>query len=107
MQARVSKWGKSLAIRLPQAAVKSLRVQAGDQVELSIKGDRLEIRAAQPRYRLADLISEITPDNQPEPMDFLRSVRKPCERHPEVGDLVWVNFNPQAGHEQRGAGGLW
>ena len=25
MQARVSKWGKSLAIRLPQAAVKSLR----------------------------------------------------------------------------------
>lgn len=21
---------------------------------------------------------------------------------PEVGDLVWVNFNPQAGHEQAG-----
>ena len=70
MQARVSKWGNSLAIRLPQAAVKSLRVHEGEQVELSIKGDRLEIRAARPRYRLADLISEITPDNQPEPMDF-------------------------------------
>jgi antitoxin MazE len=70
MQARVSKWGNSLAIRLPQAAVKSLRVHEGEQVELSIKGDRLEIRAARPRYRLADLIREITPDNQPEPMDF-------------------------------------
>jgi antitoxin component of MazEF toxin-antitoxin module len=70
MQARVSKWGNSLAIRLPQAAVKSLRVQEGEQVELSIKGDRLEIRAARPRYRLADLIGEITPDNQPDPMDF-------------------------------------
>ena len=70
MRARVSKWGNSLAIRLPQAAVKSLRVHEGEQVELSIKGDRLEIRAARPRYRLADLISEITPDNQPEPMDF-------------------------------------
>ena len=70
MQARVSKWGNSLAIRLPQAAVKSLRVQEGQQVELSIRGDRLEIRAARPRYRLADLIREITPENQPESMDF-------------------------------------
>jgi antitoxin MazE len=70
MQARVSRWGNSLAIRLPQAAVKSLRVREGEQVELSIKDDRLEIRAARPRYRLADLVSEITPDNQPEPMDF-------------------------------------
>ena len=42
----------------------------GEQVELSIKGDRLEIRATRPRYRLADLINEITPDNQPEAMDF-------------------------------------
>jgi antitoxin MazE len=70
MRARVSKWGNSLAIRLPQAAVKSLRVHEGEQVELSIKGDWLEIRAARPRYRLADLIGEITPDNQPHPMDF-------------------------------------
>ena len=70
MRARVSKWGNSLAIRLPQAAVKSLHVHEGEQVELSIKDDRLEIRAARPRYRLADLIREITPDNQPEPMDF-------------------------------------
>jgi antitoxin component of MazEF toxin-antitoxin module len=70
MHARVSKWGNSLAIRLPRAAVKSLRVHEGEQVELSIKGDRLEIRAARPRYRLADLLGEITPDNQPEAMDF-------------------------------------
>ena len=70
MRARLSKWGNSLAIRLPQAAVKSLRVHEGEQVELTIKDDRLEIRAARPRYRLDDLIRQITPDNQPEPMDF-------------------------------------
>jgi antitoxin MazE len=69
MRVRVSKWGNSLAIRLPQAAVKSLHVHEGEQVELSIKGDRLEIQAARPRYRLADLIAEITPDNQPEVID--------------------------------------
>jgi antitoxin MazE len=65
MRARVSKWGNSLAIRLPHAAVKSLRLHEGEQVELSIKDDRLEVRAAQPRYRLGDLIDEITPENQP------------------------------------------
>jgi antitoxin component of MazEF toxin-antitoxin module len=70
VRARLSKWGNSLAIRLPQAAVKSLRVHEGEQVELTIKDDRLEIRAARPRYRLDDLIRQITPDNQPEPMDF-------------------------------------
>jgi len=57
--------GNSLAIRLPHAAVKSLRLHEGEQVELSIKDDRLEVRAAQPRYRLGDLIDEITPENQP------------------------------------------
>ena len=70
MRARVSKWGNSLAIRLPQAAVRSLRAHEGEQVELSIRGDRLEIRAARPRYPLAGLLHEITPDNQPGAMDF-------------------------------------
>ena len=70
MRARVSRWGNSLAIRLPQAAVRSLHVHEGEQVELAIKDDRLEIRAALPRYRLADLLDEITPDNQPEAIDL-------------------------------------
>ena len=69
MRAKVSKWGNSLAIRLPQAAVKSLHVHEGEQIELAIKGDRVELRSARPRYRLEDLIGQITPDNQPEPID--------------------------------------
>jgi antitoxin MazE len=69
MRAKVSRWGNSLAIRLPQAAVKSLNVQEGEQIELAIKGDRVELRSARPRYRLEELIGQITPDNQPEPID--------------------------------------
>lgn len=69
MRAKVSKWGNSLAIRLPQAAVKSLHVREGEQIELAIKGDCVELRSARPRYRLEQLIDEITPDNQPEPID--------------------------------------
>lgn len=69
MRAKVSKWGNSLAIRLPQAAVKSLHVREGEQIELAIKGDCVELRSARPRYRLEQLIDEMTPDNQPEPID--------------------------------------
>jgi antitoxin MazE len=69
VRARVSRWGNSLAIRLPQAAVKSLNVHEGEQIELAIKGDRVELRSARPRYRLEELIGQITPDNQPEPID--------------------------------------
>ena len=33
---------------------------------------------------------------------FLPSAKNCFERIPDAGDLVWVNFNPQAGHEQAG-----
>ena len=69
MRARVSKWGNSLALRLPKAAVRSLHVQEGEQVELTIKGDRIELRSARPRYRLEELLAQITPGNQPEALD--------------------------------------
>jgi antitoxin component of MazEF toxin-antitoxin module len=69
MRAKVSRWGIRLAIRLPQAAVKSLNVREGEQIELAIKGDRVELRSARPRYRREELIGQITPDNQPEPID--------------------------------------
>lgn len=70
MRARVSKWGNSLAIRLPKAAVESLRVREGEAVEVSIEGDALIIRASGPRYRLEDLVAGITPDNRPETIEF-------------------------------------
>ncbi len=70
VKALVSKWGNSLAIRLPKAAVESLRVQEGEAVELRIEGDRIEIRPARPRYRLDDLLAQITPGAQPETVEF-------------------------------------
>ena len=71
MRARVSKWGNSLAIRLPKSAVESLRVHEGEAVEMTIKGETLVIRSACPHYRLEDLVAGITPDNQPETIEFL------------------------------------
>ena len=37
---RVSKWGNSLAIRLPAAIVDALRLKEGDEVEVQVAGER-------------------------------------------------------------------
>jgi len=70
MKAQISKWGNSLAIRLPKAAVDSLRVREGEAVELVIEDGALVIRPARPRYTLEELVAGITPFNQPEIIEF-------------------------------------
>jgi antitoxin MazE len=37
---RVSKWGNSLAVRLPAALVEELKLKEGDQIELVARGKR-------------------------------------------------------------------
>ena len=37
---QVSKWGNSLAIRLPQAVVEALQLKQGDEIEVSVAGAR-------------------------------------------------------------------
>jgi antitoxin MazE len=69
MHARVSKWGNSLAIRLPKAAVASLQVREGEPVDLTIEGDTLVIRAKRPRYTLEELVAAMRPEDAPEILD--------------------------------------
>ena len=45
---RVSKWGNSLAVRLPAAVVESLALEAGDQIEIRIL-DRREFGVVRDR----------------------------------------------------------
>jgi antitoxin MazE len=80
MKARVSKWGNSLAIRLPKAAVASLQVREGEPVDLVIEGDTLLIRANRPHYTLEQLVAAMRPEDQPEIVDDVRS--------PTMGDEV-------------------
>jgi antitoxin MazE len=37
---QVSKWGNSLAIRLPAAVVEALELKEGDDIEIRVAGDR-------------------------------------------------------------------
>jgi antitoxin MazE len=38
---QVSKWGNSLAVRLPSAVVESLNLKVGDEIEIRIAGERI------------------------------------------------------------------
>ena len=46
----VSKWGNSLAIRLPASVVEALELKEGDQIEISIAGPR-EFKVARDKSR--------------------------------------------------------
>lgn len=44
---QVSKWGNSLAIRIPQSLVEALELKEGDEVEITVAGRRdLEVDSA-------------------------------------------------------------
>ena len=37
---QVSKWGNSLAVRLPAAVVEALKLEEGDEIEIQVAGKR-------------------------------------------------------------------
>jgi antitoxin MazE len=49
---QISKWGNSLAVRLPSAVVDALKLKEGDQIEIRIAGARVfEVRRDQSKNR--------------------------------------------------------
>jgi antitoxin MazE len=41
MSMRVSKWGNSLGVRLPDTIVKTLKLKSGDEIEIVLRGERV------------------------------------------------------------------
>jgi antitoxin MazE len=70
MRARVSRWGNSLAIRLPKAVAGELGVGEGQSVDLTVRDGAVVMRAARRRYRLADLLAQIRPGSVPEAIEY-------------------------------------
>jgi antitoxin MazE len=63
---RVSKWGNSLAIRIPDAVVKALKLKQGDQIEVVVSGSR-QFQVSRDRTRERAL-------------ERLRALRKPLPK---------------------------
>jgi antitoxin MazE len=63
---RVSKWGNSLAVRLPDAVVKALKLKTGDEIEIVVAGAR-QFQVSRDRSRERAL-------------DRLRALKKPLPK---------------------------
>ena len=75
---QVSKWGNSLAVRLPAAVVEALELKEGDQIEIRIAGEReFEVRRDRSRD---DALARLRRLRRPLPPDFTFSRDEANER---------------------------
>jgi antitoxin MazE len=77
MKVKVAKWGNSLGVRLPKAAVEAAGVVAGSDLDLSVEGGEFHLkpRAARKTSRqlLEEMVEEIRrvgPGNEPDTVDW-------------------------------------
>lgn len=75
MKVKISKWGNSLGLRLPRAAIVATGLEPGAEVDLLIEGRDLRVRPVLPakRYRLEELLAEMDrlgPESEPATVDW-------------------------------------
>ncbi|GAA6618066.1 AbrB/MazE/SpoVT family DNA-binding domain-containing protein [Scytonema sp. NUACC26] len=64
MSTVISRWGNSLAIRIPKAVADRIQVEEGTHVSISISGDSIVITPQKrKKYTLDQLLEGMTPDN--------------------------------------------
>lgn len=75
MTVTVSKWGNSLAVRIPASEAEKAALQEGDEVDLtaSAKG-RLIVKKVRKDLNFDSLYAQITPENFHQETDFGQSV---------------------------------
>lgn len=77
MRATLSKWGNSLAVRIPKALADSARLREGEAVEIETpRSGEIMIRR---RKTLDQLVKAITPENRHAATDW----------HPPTGKEIW------------------
>lgn len=74
MRTRISKWGNSLAIRIPKAFTADAGLEDGDQVEITMESGCIVITPVGLDYRLGDLVEKITRENRHDETDWGRPV---------------------------------
>jgi antitoxin MazE len=58
---QVSRWGASLAVKLPAAVVEALELKEGDQIEVRIVGERtFEIERVLSRQKAVDRLKSLS-----------------------------------------------
>jgi antitoxin MazE len=75
MKVKVAKWGNSLGVRLPKAAVVAAGLKPGSELDVTVEGSDLLLK--QPlrttKYLLEEMVAEMKrlgPENEPETVEW-------------------------------------
>jgi antitoxin MazE len=63
-ETQLSKWGSSVAVRIPKPLLEAAQLREGDSVALEVEGGAIIIQAAVARPSLAELVEAIRPGNR-------------------------------------------
>lgn len=72
METKISQWGNSLGLRIPQTVAEEIGLADGTAVELKVEDHQLVIRPK--RYSLASLLAQVTAENRHGEIDTGKSV---------------------------------
>ncbi len=68
---QLSKWGNSLAIRIPRTIAREARLEEGDRLSLELDAEgNIVLRSARRKYELHALVSRITARNRHRETDW-------------------------------------
>ncbi len=80
MQARVQKWGNSLAIRIPKSFAVQSQIEQHSVIEMMIENGKIVLLpVARPKFTLAQLLEGVT----------ARNLHQEIETGVSVGQEVW------------------
>ena len=67
-KSHVTKWGSSLAVRIPKPIAEQWGVREGSAIEIVTRGDEVVLRKRE--YDLAELVARMRPENQHPEQDW-------------------------------------
>jgi antitoxin MazE len=70
MRARVSRWGNSLAIRIPASFSREIQIEDGDAVDLQVEDGHLRVTPVRRALTLDELVAGITDENRHDETDW-------------------------------------
>ncbi len=80
VQARVQKWGNSLAVRIPKPFALEVGLEQNSVVTVSVSKGKLVLEPMiKPQYTLKQLLAEVTTDN----------LHHEIETGPAIGNEAW------------------
>ncbi len=74
---RISRWGPTLAVRIPNAIAEKWGVKEGTQIEIALESGDLVLKKR--KWELEDILLQMTPENEHSEIDT----------GPPVGDEAW------------------